>query len=208
MFGIHLTNKRCRTNAVNFCFPSHCTPKDIIYSLTHSLPCWCCFVWAACISFHFCISSNQFRWIVCLWDVAHPSKSIYWNGIGKSRFIFHTVRISMMATFICIVLCWTSNDVDLLWFDQIAAVLQITLAPAQQCCCCFRFLQKYFSLDHFSFPKKGLTTKSQSAIGYRTHFDWEAQEQKNNTNREMNWIEYEKRKITIEKSNNILVGER
>lgn len=54
MFGIHVMNKRCRTNAVNFCFPSLCTFQKI--SSSHSLPCLCFIcAWAhcACISFIF-----------------------------------------------------------------------------------------------------------------------------------------------------------
>lgn len=126
---------------------------------------------------------------------------MYRNGIGKSRFIFHMVRTSMMAIFILyrVVLCWTSNDVDLLWFDQIAAVLQITLyMPRSQpgskvvVLLLLSFSSKIFLLDHFSFPKKGFATKPKcNRLQYESRLKSARAEKKH----EKKWIELNMKNI-------------
>lgn len=138
-FGIHLMNKRCRTNAVNFCFPSLCVPKRYHLFSLPSLFIWLCVCLCMCTP---CVRVRVFFFYIFafhlinldglfVYDVAHPSKSIY---VSIKYIEMESVKVDssfiwyvhgLMAIFIP--LCWTSNDVDLLWFDQIAAVLQITL---------------------------------------------------------------------------------
>lgn len=196
MFGIHLTNKRCRTNAVNFCFPSHCIRKDIIYSLTHSLPCVFLFIFA----FHLINLDGLFVYGM-LPIRLNPFVCIEMESVKvDSSFICYA---PVWWPVLCVSCCVEHQTiVDLLWFDQIAAVLQIALWLLS-----FSSKILYFRSTIFHFPKRASPTKPEcNRLQYT--FRLKSARAKKHTKREMNWIEYEKHEITIEKSNNILVGER
>lgn len=129
-----------------------------------------------------------------VYDVAHPSKSIYTYIGMESVKIDSSFHISLCMMAIFLLLCWTSNDCRfvMIWpnccrFTDHTIPLLTWLKSAA-----FIFFKNIFARPFFISQKelRRTHTQSQSAIGYNTNLDWKTQEQRN-SNGEMNWIEYE-----------------
>lgn len=142
-------------------------------SSSHSLPCLCaCARIFLLILLFFCISSNQFRWIVCLWFSPIRPYPFISNGIGKTRFIFHVDN----GACVCVRWPFHLSNIIVLNIKRFRFVMiwpnccrlhrshsiSRSLSLSARIKSAFIFWQKRF--NHFSFAEKVFDTQTKARV--------------------------------------------